>query len=190
MLFNLTQASVDDIYGDALFSLAAAKAHLRVDAADEDALIKALRNAAIDMVQRCAGVRLSFTTGMVAAFDKFGEGMRPGIGPAATIAVTAVSYIDSSGASVAMSAADWRVGVDGRLLPAIGKEWPAASGPVTVTFSAGFAPGQCPPALMAAVRLMLGHLYVNREAVSIGGTYAEMPLGVQTLCDQYRPSVI
>src|SRR3546814_12789332 len=85
-----------------------------------------------------------------------------------------------------MDATDGRVGVDGRLLPAIGASWPVAAGPVTVTFSAGFAAGQCPGALVSAVKLMLGHLFANREAVVTSGTVSELPLGVQTLCALYR----
>lgn len=190
MLFTLVPTSIDDAYGEAILSLAQAKAHLRVDTSDEDDLIKALRNASIDMVQQYSGTRLKLTTGMVARFDNFGEGMRAGVGPAATVAVTAVSYVDVAGATVNMTSTDWRVGVDGRLLPAIGASWPVAEGPVTVTFSAGFAAGQCPGALVSAVKLMLGHLYANREAVVTSGTVSELPLGVQTLCALYRVPVI
>src|SRR3546814_5301127 len=57
---------------------------------------------------------------MVARFDNFGEGMRAGVGPAASVDVTAVSYVDTAGTVINMDATDWRVGVDGRLLAAIG----------------------------------------------------------------------
>src|SRR3546814_7726927 len=116
---------------------------------------------------------------MVARVDNFGEGMRAGVGPAAGVDVTAVSYVDTAGTVINMDATDWRVGVDGRLLPAIGASWPVAAGPVTVTFSAGFAAGQCPGALVSAVKLMLGHLFANREAVVTRGTVSELALGVQ-----------
>src|SRR3546814_12761154 len=97
MLFTLVPTSIDDAYGEAILSLVQAKAHLHVDGADEDDLIKALRNASIDMVQQYSGTRLNLTTGMVARFDNFGEGMRAGVGPAASGEVTAVSSVDSSG---------------------------------------------------------------------------------------------
>lgn len=190
MLFTLVPTSIDDAYGEAILTLAQAKAHLHVDASDEDDLIKALRNASIDMVQQYSGTRLKLTTGLLARFAGFGDSMRAGIGPAATVGVTAVSYVDTTGATVNLTSTDWRVGVDGRLLPAIGASWPEAGGPVTVTFSAGFAAGQCPGALVSAVKLMLGHLFANREAVVTSGTVSELPLGVQSLCDLYRAPVI
>ena len=40
--------------------------------------------------------------------------------------------------------------------------------------------------LLAAMRLMLGHLYANREAVVTGVTTAELPLGVDALVRPYR----
>ena len=36
------------------------------------------------------------------------------------------------------------------------------------------------------MRLMLGHLYANREAVVTGVTTAELPLGVDALVRPYR----
>jgi len=38
----------------------------------------------------------------------------------------------------------------------------------------------------AAMFLFLGHLYENREAVVIGATAVEMPLGARWLLDKYR----
>src|SRR3546814_311545 len=112
MLFTLVPTSIDDAYGEAILSLVQAKAHLHVDGADEDDLIKALRNASIDMVQQYSGTRLNLTTGMVARFDNFGEGMRAGVGPAASVDVTAVSYVDTAGTVINMDATAWRGGVD------------------------------------------------------------------------------
>ncbi|OZI31737.1 hypothetical protein CAL29_28100 [Bordetella genomosp. 10] len=40
--------------------------------------------------------------------------------------------------------------------------------------------------LLAAVRLTLGHLYANREAVITGVTVTELPLGVPDLLRPYR----
>src|SRR3546814_17816932 len=99
MLFTLVVTSIDYSYGEAILSLVQANAHLHVDGADEDDLIKALRNASIDMVQQYSGTRLNLTTGMVARFDNFGEGMRAGVGPAASVDVTAVSYVATAGGS-------------------------------------------------------------------------------------------
>ena len=42
------------------------------------------------------------------------------------------------------------------------------------------------PSILAAMRLMLGHLYANREAVVTGVTTTELPLGVDALVRPYR----
>lgn len=44
-----------------------------------------------------------------------------------------------------------------------------------------------PPAPVAhAIRMLAAHLFENREAVLVGVTAQEMPLGVMTLLDPYR----
>jgi hypothetical protein len=43
---------------------------------------------------------------------------------------------------------------------------------------------------MAAIRLFLGHLYKNREAVTDRGTEAEVPFGVRQLCAPFRRVLI
>lgn len=188
MLFTLSPVAMEDGYGEAILPLADAKAHLRVEDDDsEDDLIAALRDASIDMVQQYTSLRLGRTEGIVATFEGFGRCMRMGVGPASTVEVTGVSYIDSAGAQVDLVAGEgWQVGVGGALLPAFGATWPMTGGKVIVTFSAGYEPGSCPPSLVSAAKLMLGHLYANREAVVSSGASGELPLGVTTLCNLYR----
>ena len=41
--------------------------------------------------------------------------------------------------------------------------------------------GSRPPDLVAAIKLMAGHLYENREAVNIGNIVNSFPLGYQSL---------
>lgn len=56
--------------------------------------------------------------------------------------------------------------------------------PITVRFIAGYANAAAVPApLRHAVKLVVGHLYENREATAAGQTPAELPLGVQALLD-------
>lgn len=42
------------------------------------------------------------------------------------------------------------------------------------------------PSILAAVKLTMGHLYENREAVAAGVTVSEVPQGVQALLRPYR----
>lgn len=95
----------------------------------------------------------------------------------------AVSHVEKSlGTAFGMASFEW---VGGK--PAIG--WPVApvssevEGDGVTTLTAGYAN---PPAdLLAAVKLMLGHLYAHREAATMDSV-TELPLGVDALLHPYR----
>lgn len=142
----MTLRRLTPINGDAVLPLADAKQQCRVLHNDEDALIAALRDAAIAHVEKLSGIALA-----PADFEwstrRYTESelpMRP---------VTAVTATEADGIT-------------------------------TATFTAGIATPADAPDLIAAVRLMLGHLYAHREAV--GSVMAELPLGVQALVDLNR----
>ncbi|MFN6934939.1 MAG: head-tail connector protein [Tsuneonella sp.] len=177
----MTLTRLTAIDGETILPLEDAKAHLRVTHDDEDALIEALRDAACEYVERVSGVAL-------ADADYLWEGscfsrvsalpLRP------VTAVGSVAYTDGDGASATYTGA--RI-VNGSVLPAFGESWPSAYGYAAITFSAGTT---CPPDLLAAVKLMLGHLYANREAVNIGNITSEVPLGVDALIQTYRKVMV
>lgn len=191
MLFTLTPSALVEGYGEALLPLSQAKAHLRVDGDDEDDLIAVLRDAAIDGVEQYANLRMGPCTGIVATFAGFDHRapMRLGVGPDFSVAVTGVSYL-YDGVSTVLADTDWMVGAGGRLAPAARTRWPNANGPVTVAFDAGYPAGQCPPSLLQAARLLLGHLYMNRETIITGTLMGEMPLGVTWWADRIRQPVL
>ena len=116
MLFHLDPIPVAPGYGDSIVSLADAKAHLRLaaDYDEEDALIGALRDAAVDMVQRSTSVLLAATAGIVATFPSFGDAMRLGLGPVGTLMVTSIAYTDASGDPATM-ADGWVIAAGGAL---------------------------------------------------------------------------
>jgi len=193
MLFTLTPSAPADEYGEALLSVPALKTWLRVDTSDEDDLIAVLRDIGINAVEQYANVRLGPCTGLVATFATFGDRMRPGIGPAATLSVTGVAYVDSAGAAQTIDDGAWRVDQAGGLCPAIGTTWPAGASDVAVTFNAGFPDGACPAGLITAAKMFAAHLYSNREAVMTSTTSVsatELPLGFTMLCDQHRMPVL
>lgn len=192
MIFHLTPSARPDGYGESLLPLAACRAHLRIEADDdeEDELIGALRDAAVNAVEQYANLRMAPVAGMVATFAGFATRMRPGIGPAATMSVTGIGYSDSSGADQMLAPGDWRVEPGGSIMAAGGGRWPVGGYDVAITFDVGFPAGACPAGLIAAAKLMLGHLYANREAVVVGGTSGELPLGFMMLCDQHRIPVL
>lgn len=194
-VFSLDPAAMPAGYGDAILPLAIAKAHLRVDGTDEDVLVGVLRDAAVDLVERYCGMPLGPRTGFVwqggpgclVANRPVHLGMHPVTG------ITDFRAVDATGVEVIATIADFRIGPHDRLEPKPGKSWPDATGGATITFDAGFAGGAVAtkaPGLVQAVRLFLGHLYENREAVSAQGAEGEIPLGVQWACARYRIPVI
>ena len=189
MIFELDAGPVPAGYGDGILSLDMAKAHLRVLDDNEDELIAAFRDAAIDMVEHYTGLFLGERTGVVWTGDGFSDRMLLGRGPRPV--VTAFSYAGASGA-IALEADKYRLFGHGRIGPAFGLCWPSDStGAVTITFSAGFADvAQEAPSLVTAVKLMLGHLFMNREAVMSGAAANELPLGFKAMCDLHRMPVI
>jgi len=183
-------------YGDGLLSLEACKQHLRVDDADddsEDLLILALRDAAIEYVERYCAVKLAPVAGLTWRAEGLPHGgsgyidlaVRPVTG------ITGIGWLDSAGAEVAGAPGNYRFEASGRLRPAPSLHWPSGvAGGVVVTFDAGYPAGEAPPMLLAAVRMMLGHLYLNREAVIVGTISGEAPLGVTALCSAFRPVLL
>lgn len=114
------------------------------------------------------------------------------------IAVTGITYVDDAGATQTLSSSLYRVNSNRRpavIERAYNAAWPnviARTGAVTITFTAGFGPNQAdtPRDLRAAVLLMVGHLYANREAVVAGATVATLPLGVEAILNRYRTGMV
>jgi uncharacterized phiE125 gp8 family phage protein len=87
--------------------------------------------------------------------------------------------------------ADTRM-LNGRLYPTSGSSWPSLIYPdlLEVTYTAGYAAGEEPQALLQAMLLLIGHWYGTRETVNIGNIVTEVPFAVTALCDQYRSPVV
>ncbi len=56
-----------------------------------------------------------------------------------------------------------------------------AAGPIT-----SWPPSPVPPSLLQAIRLLVAHLYENREASLVGITSQELPFGLMDLIAPYR----
>lgn len=150
-------------------TLAEAKAHLRVDAADEDELISALIGAATDHLDGWTGIlgRALVTQTWRQDFDCFAPCLRLPLSPVS--AVTAVSYTDPDGN--AQTFADYDLVTDG-FGPFVRRKrnasWPTTNGdPVSVTFTAGYgASFDVPSAIKQAILLHIGTLYEYRETMA------------------------
>lgn len=165
-------------------SLAEAKAHVRVDSADEDALIQALVDAATDFVSQRTGLSLGEETWRFVSAPPSGD-LRLPVEPAREL--TAVSWIDPNGAVINGDVGDFLLfgGERPTVRPDSGA-WPVMAhrpDALTMTFTAGLE--ECPKALQVAVLLLVGHWHLNREAVT-GGGMMEVPAGAGSLIDVYR----
>ena len=191
-------------------TLAEAKAHLRVDIANDDSLITDLIASARQAAESHTRRALVTQTWRL-SLDRFPgkplpwwDGVREGAEipePANAVelprpplqSVTAVTAYDDTDAATVMPAADYFVDTDrepGRIVLRSGKTWPSvtrvANG-VEVVFVAGYgAASAVPQAIRQGILMLVGHTYENREAVVTDGAAAELPLGVAALWRPYR----
>lgn len=169
-------------------TLAEAKAFLRVDGADDDALIETLIAAAVASLDGEYGDLGRCLIAQTWRLDL------PAFPPSAielplppTIAVDAVAYTDTTGSTVAMAEADFRVTGAGsygfaRITPSSGC-WPAGTA-VSVTFTAGFgtAAEDVPADLRAAILARVATAYASREgAVLAVASFRDNPDVADTL---------
>lgn len=169
-------------------TLSEAKAHLRVRHSDEDALIEAYISAAtahIDGPDGWLGRALGDQV-LEAYADFFRDCMRLPFGP--VIEVVSVKYLAGTGDEVTVLPTEYEL--RGWLLgAAFGKRWPSVlSHPeaVRIQYRAGYA--DLPPPIRAAILLMVGDLYLNRETASIGAAASQIPMSttVTNLLSPYR----
>ncbi len=170
-------------------SIEEAKAHLRVDVADDNALITALIVAARQAFEEING-RSLFTTTWQLVLDSWPR--RPFIVlPRPPLAsVTSVVYTDSAGTPVTWAATNYVVETlrtPGRVHLAEDADWPSATlrvaSPITITYVAGWSSvGAIPQRYKQAILLLVGHWYENRETVVTSGTMPkQLPMAFESL---------
>jgi len=172
---------------DAAVPLDLVKAHLAVDDDERDALIEAHLAAATEYAERYTGraIMPQVWEGVVDAFPAAGIVLP--VGPVTE--VEEVAWLDEAGAETVVDPALYwsdRSGRTARVEPR--DAWPSGaalrSGAVRVRWTAG--DGVCPSAMQAAILLLVGHWFANREAVVVGAGSGEVPLGVKVLLDRHR----
>jgi len=158
--------------------LALAKQHLRVDDDEQDFLISAYLNAAMAWVENHTG-KLLTRREVAQPETRFGAYITLNHGP--DPADVEIVYSDGGGDQII---ADARV-VRDRLYPASG--WPSISTPamIIVSYVAGYA--ETPADLDAAVLLLTGDFFANREA---GTATPAVTAAVQALCSPYRSVLV
>jgi len=174
-------------------SLADAKAHLRVDADGEDALIGLLIGSARQAAEHQLGRALIAQTWEL-VLDAF-PAAEIEIPAAGVSAITSVKYLDSTGAEQTLDSAAYVLDAESTpayLLPAAGYSWPStadAVNTVRVRFTAGFGAtaADVPAAIRHWMLLHIGSGYANRESVAAGVSVAELPGRYHaSLLDPYR----
>ena len=194
-------------------TLEQAKAHLRVDTADQDDLIEALITAARTAVEDATG-RALITQTLEIALDHFvtPPDLRyvtyPYLTPAKAlllpspplIGLKRITYYDGDGNAVLLHdevgsptvISDFVVDTHsepGRLVPASGGNWPSVqdrANAVTIRYTAGYGDDgeSVPMPLKQAMLLLISHFHENPSAV--GEKLEELPMGVQFLIARYR----
>jgi uncharacterized phiE125 gp8 family phage protein len=165
-------------------SLAEAKAHLRLDADDEDDLVGALVVAARVAVETEIR-RVVIEQSWRAFVETWPEGgIELPIQPA--LAVDAVRAVDAAGATTLLDVGDYDFDIADGSLQLVNP----ASGAVSyeVDFSAGYgaAGSDVPQPLRQAILLLVAHWYEHRSAVTDGDDATATPLGVRALVAPYR----
>ena len=185
-------------------TLAEAKAHLHVDGTADDALIAIYMTAAREAVEGETGRCL-----MPTDWEMWLPGFPPGDGKRLAandgaiepwhvplVSVLSLKTANAAGTLETLSASTYQViapasptAQRARILPAAGTLWPTTeadvAAPVRVAYRAGYtSASEVPAALRAAVLLILGDLYANREAASVAKIVAQP--AVERLLAPYR----
>lgn len=173
-----------------MITLAEAKAHLRVQHSAEDTLITAL----IDSAYRHAESRTGrvFDSGQrTLVLDGFGSTAGAIELPWTPVeSIDSVEYVDPDGVTQSLNSPPLRL--DTRqlyplLMPQWGTEWPETiAEPESVTITATVGMTETPGDVRAALLLLIGHFYENRESVIIGTISSELPMGVSMLLDPWK----
>lgn len=155
-----------------------AKAHLRVEVADDDTLITALIAAATDHLDGYTGILGRCIVNQQWRQDfAFWSPLRL---PFPNVSAVSIAYLDADGVEQTVAAADHRL-IDAVRGPEVyfrpGWASPAlehgSRGPVSVAFTAGYGmAADVPASIKAAILLHVGSLYENREDFVVGATVA------------------
>lgn len=185
---------------DEPITVAQARVHLRVaaDAVDD---VRWIRDNLPRVRQECEQYleRALAKQTLAVAAPQLGPVTLP-MGPVRS--VSGIKYTDPAGVEQPLVAGVWTLDTwfDPACVYAVqGATWPSAQSgpsPMRVTYLTGYrAPSESgdheliPGPCVNAMLLLLGHRFENREAVIVGTSAIDLPLGVQHLLNPYRASV-
>jgi uncharacterized phiE125 gp8 family phage protein len=183
-------------------SLVEAKAHLRVDTADDDALIDGLIRAAREHVETYTH-RAPITQTWDLKRNEFPCGDVIWIPKAPLVSVTSITYVDTAGDSQTWSSALYTVDApsgpmarQGLVTPVYGESFPSTRrqvNAVTVRFVAGYGSTTAasllavPASIKAAMKILIAHWYgPGRTSVNVGNIVTVIPSTVDALLWPYK----
>lgn len=151
----------------AILSLALAKDHLRIRHSHEDSDITALVEEGTQWLERHTGRSLrpaSFRLDRSA----LPAGDDPIVLPRGPVsAIDSMTYIDGNGSSQTLTTTNITLGVPGRIAADPNNGWPAVSdnhlAAISITYTAGYAAGDCPGVLIRALKLWIDREYHEHE---------------------------
>ena len=163
-----------------------------VDGVHDDALLRYI-DQATDWAQQYTA-RTLITTTYQLALDYFPVAGKSIVLPRPPLqSVSSITYIDTAGASKNIDLTKVYIDTFGRLgaITPIDDHWPSTDrrpNAVIVEFIAGYGDdaSSIPSAIQAAITLLVGDLFSNRENTQFGGAQSQMPFGVENLLQPYR----
>lgn len=172
---------ITPVQAPAAVSTAEAKAHLRVEIADDDTLIAVLIAAATSMAEHELG-RALVTQEFTLAIDRFPRGAiyleRPPLQ-----SITSVKYLDESDVQQTLAPESYRLIMDPLAPSIVSDSWPTGT-EVEIKYVAGYGDASVVPAQIKQwILVHIGAMYENREAV--GKPLEPIPF-VDRLLDRYR----
>lgn len=173
-------------------TLVEAKAHLRVEASDDDTLITALITAATEAAEQAMAGRAVMPQTWELTLDAFPEAFELTRLPVAS--VTSITYAAAAdGAATVLGSGNYTLDVaddydSAYVLPAYATSWPSVrdqANAVALRYVAGYANAAAvPESIKAWIKLQIGAMYENREAENTAQTHA---LGfADRLLDRYK----
>lgn len=186
----------------AVLTTAEAKLHCRIDHTTDDTLIDAFIAAATSWCEEFCGRQFVNATYQMKLdnFPPYQDTQEKYITlyypPVSSI--TSITYVDSAGTTQTWDSSLYQTDIKSappRIAPAYLETWPSDSrtqfGAVTVTYIAGYgaAAANVPDGIKVAVRMLVAHLYENREATT-DIALKEVPLGIKALLHPfYLPKI-
>lgn len=165
-------------------TLADLKAHLRIDTADEDALLESLIRVARFHLEAVAGVAL-MPRGLRLLLDDWPAGRVIQLMRTPVQSIDAVRVYDSHGDAGELPLVGMLLDAGARPARLVLRDRPRPGPPINgieIDFTAGFgSPTEVPPELTRAILLHAAHLYEFRGAVSLDMQPAAVPAGYDRL---------